>query len=185
LILSKCCFLLFFDSLMGGRKLSGTSKMFWKSKSGCLTSVRIGRFALYADCVIVRYRNWERCKSIKISFLALLLLAGCTANGQYAGPFAPAQPVTPAELAASDDATCKSYGAVFGTTDYIQCREHLSDQRQANPRASANAQAAAMVDAPAATEAPAQTAIQPVKTKADSQMYCYKDGAETTCTPPQ
>jgi hypothetical protein len=119
---------------------------------------------------------------MKISVLALLLLAGCNANGQFGYLVAPAQHVTPAELAASDDATCKSYGAIFGTPEYIQCREHFSDQRQADLRASAGAPSAEMIYAPAA---PAQTNTPPMKTTRVLRTYCYKDGSETTCTPQQ
>jgi len=136
---------------------------------------------------------------MKISVLALLLLAGCYSNGQsrylVIGPYSPDKQATPAQLAASDDATCKSYGAVFGTTDYIQCREHLSDQRLANPQA-ANAQQAAMLDAPATgapvaapapapAPTPAQTSTPTERPATSGQMYCYTDGSEKTCTPQQ
>jgi hypothetical protein len=150
-----------------------------------------GGFALRADCVIIRYQKRERSKSMKISVLALLLLAGCSANGQYLvlGPFSSTQHATPAELAASDDATCKSYGATFGTPDYIQCREHLSDQRQADPGASAAAPRTAVVDTPTApvqarTNAP-QTTTRPASGTHVVQTFCYRDGSETTCTPEQ
>ena len=137
---------------------------------------------------------------MKISVLALLLLAGCYSNGQsrylVIGPYSPDKQATPAQLASSDDATCKSYGAVFGTTDYIQCREHLSDQRLANPQA-AKAQQAAMLDtpadasapapvpAPARPETPSQTSTPTQRPATSGQMYCYTDGSEKTCTPQQ
>jgi hypothetical protein len=122
----------------------------------------------------------------KISLLALLLLAGCYSNGQSGylviGPYTPAPHATPAELAASDDATCKSYGAVFGTPDYIQCREHLSDQRQAGLRESPDASAAAMIDAPSPS---APTSTPPTKVARVVRNFCYTDGSERTCTPSQ
>jgi hypothetical protein len=123
----------------------------------------------------------KSCKSMKISVLALFLLAGCATNQQggyvFTG-FTPAPRATPAELAASDDATCKSYGAVFGTPDYIQCREHISDQRQAY------APGAATIDTPAA-QTMTQTTTQSTTPPPIRQNYCYHDGSETTCTPTQ
>lgn len=40
-----------------------------------------------------------------------------------------------AETAAKDDNICKSYGLKFGTGDYAQCRQNLSNQRAADGRA--------------------------------------------------
>lgn len=113
---------------------------------------------------------------MKLPVLALLLLAGCTGQGGYAviDPFPPVQHVTSAELAASDDATCKSYGAVFGSSDYIQCREHLSDQRQATSGTATIGASTASATTPA-----------PSKTASVTRNFCYHDGSEMTCTPSQ
>jgi hypothetical protein len=56
-------------------------------------------------------------------------LAGC----------APPAP-TPAQIAASDDATCRSYGLEYGTDQYATCRENIGQQR-----AQASAQQRAMI----------------------------------------
>lgn len=39
------------------------------------------------------------------------------------------------EVAASDDAVCKSYGAPFGSAPYIQCRTLRDQQRMAGAQA--------------------------------------------------
>ncbi len=126
---------------------------------------------------------------MKKSVLAFLLLAGCYPNGQSGylafGPFAPTQHLTSAQLAAADDATCKSYGAAFGTPDYIQCREHISDQRAADLRASGDASDAALVYAPTTSATPSQTTPAPTKTASAVREFCYTDGSEKTCTPSQ
>ena len=38
-------------------------------------------------------------------------------------------------IATEDDAICKSYGLVFGTAAYAQCRENRANQRSADRRA--------------------------------------------------
>jgi len=52
---------------------------------------------------------------IRIAAPAIALaLAGCAA-----GP-------TPKQIAAADDATCRSYGTTPGTDNYLACRMHLN-----------------------------------------------------------
>jgi hypothetical protein len=52
--------------------------------------------------------------------LCFLLLAGCASRQ---------------ELAASDDATCQSYGAPPGSQNYFDCRMNLDQARAQNRRA--------------------------------------------------
>jgi len=79
---------------------------------------------------------------------------GChrDANGQYgylyASPLTPPQQETASEIEAADDATCRSYGTIYGTPEYVQCRENLTNQRAANYRATVDAPAPLIVQQP-------------------------------------
>lgn len=63
----------------------------------------------------------------KIWIAALLLLASCTHKP------------TEAEIAAHDDAVCRSYGLTYGTSQYADCRQRIVSERQANARAALGA----------------------------------------------
>lgn len=60
--------------------------------------------------------------------LITALLAGCVSDEERA-----------ANIAASDDAQCQSYGASPGTDRYFHCRLIMNQQRQANNAALAAA----------------------------------------------
>ena len=64
-----------------------------------------------------------------ITLLGLLLsLQGCSLNHDAA----PSISITP-ELAASDDATCRSFGLDVGTDTYAKCRLQMEHERQSGP----------------------------------------------------
>ncbi len=140
-----------------------------------------------------------------LQILLLLTLAGCNvvppldclagaerpgchrdANGQYGylynSPITPARQLTPEELDAQDDETCRSYGLTFGTPEYVQCRENISNQRQANLRAIIDAPAApVIVTRPAPAQPPAPT-VQIIQSPPLLHTNCYSSMGETSCT---
>jgi hypothetical protein len=142
-------------------------------------------------------------KTLKV--LLLLSLAGCNvvppldclagaerpgchrdANGQYGylynSPITPPQQLTPEELNAQDDETCRSYGLAFGTPEYVQCRENISNQRQANLRAIIDAPPAPVYVAPPAPAQPNAPTVQIIQSPRPLQTNCYTSMGETHCT---
>ncbi len=93
---------------------------------------------------------------ILIVLAASISLAGCA---EY-------QAEQAAQIAASDDAQCASYGARPGTDAYIQCRMNLDNQRQANRRAVVGAY----------LEAQRQNTYQP------TPVYQIPTNRSTSCT---
>lgn len=84
----------------------------------------------------------------------------------------------------NDDATCKSYGLKFGTSDYAQCREQLltirSNQNIAASNANAqNNAAAAAILMQQNNKQPAQPYMMP--TNAPVTTNCTTTGNYTNC----
>ena len=71
-----------------------------------------------------------------------------------------------AKLAAQDDASCKSYGAQPGTSQYMTCRTSLQSARLSAPKIN--------VEAPAPAYQPYRDPPPPV--------HCLTTGAMTTCS---
>lgn len=78
-------------------------------------------------------------RKICIALGVYLLVAGCASPEQIAAR----QAAQGAQIAASDDTTCQSYGLKFGTPEYAQCRQNVVAQRDARNIAAQQANAVA------------------------------------------
>jgi hypothetical protein len=121
--------------------------------------------------------------AMRSAALSAVLLAGCAhhpldcAVGFYHEDCLPGtrayeeQRQRAGDNATQDDATCKSYGLIYGTQQYASCRMDLANQRAANARAATAAAVAAMQATSAA--APAPVYIPPATQEAPASPPMY------------
>ena len=105
--------------------------------------------------------------------MACVMLAGCA---QMRENLRRAEEREAAQLAAADDATCRSYGINFGTPQYAQCRMLVAQQR-AQAADAQQQRGLMMMGLGAGMMQTPQPAPRPAPTMTD----CYRAGAIVQC----